>query len=68
MESNRLPPDSPGYVDPVTLDLFSSEGAPSPVERHYEAIACPAPRNARQRTDGAAGRAHHAAHNERTTK
>ena len=45
MNSNRLPPDSPGYVDPVTLDLFSSEGAPSPVEWHYEAIACPAPRN-----------------------
>lgn len=45
MKSNRLPPDSPGYVDPVTLDLFSSEGAPSPVEPRYEAIACPAPRD-----------------------
>lgn len=45
MKPNRPPPDAPGYVDPVTLDLFSSEGAPSPVELHYESIACPAPRD-----------------------
>lgn len=37
--------DTTGGVDQVTLDLFSSEGAPSPVDLHYESIACPAPRD-----------------------
>ena len=36
--------DRPFGVDPVTLDLFSSEGAPSPAEAATDAVACPLPR------------------------
>jgi hypothetical protein len=42
----KIPPpaaDAPSGVDQTTLDLFSSEGAPSPVDLHYESIACPPP-------------------------
>ena len=45
MKINPPPNDAPGGVDQTTLDLFSSEGAPSPVELHYESIACPPPRD-----------------------
>jgi len=44
MKPDRPTPSSPGGVDQITLDLFSSEGAPSPVDLHPESIACPAPR------------------------
>jgi hypothetical protein len=44
MKPNPPPPDAPGGVDQTTLDLFSSEGAPSPVDLHFESIASPAPR------------------------
>lgn len=37
-------PERAGGVDQITLDLFSSEGAPSPAEPHPQSIACPAPR------------------------
>ena len=45
-------PERASGVDQVTLDLFSSEGAPSPAEPHDESVACPAP------SDGAAQRYH----------
>ena len=44
MNATPPSPDTASGVDQVTLDLFSSEGAPSPVDLHYESIACPAPR------------------------
>lgn len=33
--------DRPSGVDPVTLDLFSAEGAPSPAQATPAQIACP---------------------------
>jgi hypothetical protein len=36
--------DRPFGVDAVTLDLFSSEGAPSPAEPAAALVACPLPR------------------------
>ena len=36
--------DRPFGVDPVTLDLFSAEGAPSPAEPAPAVVACPLPR------------------------